>query len=125
ELTGSQPIESPDSSSFVRELKSPGSCPEEFDEGYAEYFGARFSHIQRVLWKGDWKFVFNGFDFDELYNLKSDPHEMNNLINAPEHQDLIKELMTRVWAKIRETGDRSIHETHYYPMRFGAVGPNT
>ena len=124
ELTGSESIDSPDSNSFAGELRSPGSMKDAFDEGYAEFFGARFCHIQRVLWKDHWKFAFNGFDFDELYDLEADPHEMENLINEPEHQALIKELMARVWAKIRDTGDKSIHETHYYPMRFGAVGPN-
>lgn len=124
ELTGSETIESADSKSFVSELKSPGSQPDEYREGYAEYFGARFCHIQRVLWHDHWKMVFNGFDYDELYDLDNDPHEMTNLINEEENQELVKELMARIWRRIEETGDRSILETHYYPMRFGAVGPN-
>jgi arylsulfatase A-like enzyme len=32
------------------------------------------------------------YTFEELYDLKEDPYEMNNLINHPEQQDLLKQL---------------------------------
>jgi choline-sulfatase len=80
---------------------------------------------QRLFWQGDWKFVFNGFDFDELYNLKDDPHELNNLAGEPEHQDRMKQMMAQMWRIMHDTNDRALLETHYAPMRIGIVGPNS
>ena len=68
--------------------------------------------------------MFNGFDFDELYDLGNDPHEMRNLVNEPEHEARVREMMAEIWRVVRETGDRAIEETHYYSMRIACVGPN-
>lgn len=38
----------------------------------------------------NWKYILGQRDVDELYNLKKDPHEQNNLIN--EYPDLAKEM---------------------------------
>jgi len=124
ELAGATPVEGLDAKSFAKELAAPGTNGDTFSEGYAEYFGSRFSLIQRVLWHGPWKMIFNGFDFDELYNLEEDPAEMNNLAHDEQYQDLVQDLVARIWRIIRDSGDRAILETHYYPMRFAAVGPN-
>jgi arylsulfatase A-like enzyme len=124
ELAGVDPVENLDARSFAPELAAPGTHGDTYAQGYAEYFGSRFSLIQRVLWHGPWKMIFNGFDFDELYNLEDDPHEMHNLAQDEDQQERVRELVARIWRVIRDTGDRAILETHYYPMRFGAVGPN-
>jgi choline-sulfatase len=96
----------------------------EFNTAYGEYHGTRFNLTQRIFWQGNWKFVFNGFDFDELYDLANDPHEMKNLVNEPEHAARVREMMAEVWRVVRETGDRAIGESHYYSMRIACVGPN-
>jgi len=49
---------------------------------------------------------------------------MHNLAQDEDQQERVRELVARIWRVIRDTGDRAILETHYYPMRFGAVGPN-
>jgi arylsulfatase A-like enzyme len=36
-------------------------------------------YTQRIVMTKEWKYFYNGFDYDELYDLKSDPHEMHNL----------------------------------------------
>ncbi len=35
-------------------------------------------------------------DGDELYDLADDPHETNNLINSPEHGEVLRELRTKL-----------------------------
>ena len=124
ELTGNEIFEVSDSKSFAPLLKDPQTVEDTFTTAYGEYHGTRFNLTQRILWQGDWKFVFNGFDFDELYDLKNDPHEMCNLVNEPEHEARVQEMMAEVWRIVRETGDRAIEETHYYSMRIACVGPN-
>jgi arylsulfatase A-like enzyme len=112
----------PDSVSFAPTLKDPDSTQRE--SLYAENHGTRFSLTQRILWQGDWKFVFNGFDFDELYDLADDPSEMTNLANDPAQRERVESMMAEVWSWIRKTGDRAVNETHYFSMRMGIVGPN-
>ena len=55
-----------------------------------------------------WKLVVNAGrrrDLDELYDLKNDPLELRNLIGAPEHAAVRKELTGRLVDWNRETGD--------------------
>jgi arylsulfatase A-like enzyme len=41
--------------------------------------GVELYYTQRIVMTRDWKYVYNGFDYDELYDLKNDPHEIRNL----------------------------------------------
>jgi len=42
--------------------------------------------------KANFKYGWNCSSWDELYDLEKDPHEMNNLINSPEHSDKVYEM---------------------------------
>lgn len=116
-------IDVPDSQSFLPLLSQPETIPPQFETGYAEYHGTRFPLMQRILWHGPWKFVFNGFDFDELYNLREDPQEMHNRASEPDQQQRIEAMMSEIWRRVRDTGDRAIHESHYFSMRLACIGP--
>lgn len=120
ELTQSELIDVPDSQSLVPQLETPGS---ESGPAYAENHGSRFRLTQRILWDGSWKFVFNGFDFDELYDLETDPNELTNLIDHPEQQERADAMMRQIWERIKETGDRTLEESHYFSLRLGRIGP--
>ena len=41
--------------------------------------GAGLYYTQRIVMTKEWKYVYNDFDYDEMYDLKNDPHEMRNL----------------------------------------------
>ena len=41
---------------------------------------------------GHWKYIRNRFDIDELYDLKTDPDEMQNVSERPEHQNRIAQM---------------------------------
>ena len=60
------------------------------DEAYAEMQGQRFAYQQRVLWRDQWKYVFNTFDEDELYDLAADPHELRNLAGEPDCRPVLE-----------------------------------
>jgi arylsulfatase A-like enzyme len=125
ELAGEKPFEPLDSRSFADVLQDPIGAAANHRNGYAEYFGSRFRLTQRIYWEDEWKFVFNGFDFDELYNLADDPWEMHNLINLPEQTDRIRHMMASIWRRMEETGDATLLNSHYHSMRFAPVGPNS
>ena len=43
------------------------------------------------------------WDIDQLYDLKKDPYEMNNLIRDPELQDIAKNLNKKLWDWLDQT----------------------
>jgi arylsulfatase A-like enzyme len=49
------------------------------DAIFSQLNGVELYYTQRIVMTKDRKYVYNGFDYDELYDLKQDPHEMVNL----------------------------------------------
>lgn len=90
---------------------------------FAEFFGQRYSFTQRIYWKDNMKYVFNAFDRDELYDLETDPHEMNNLSECPKHQKIKTELCELMWEQIKQTEDHCLAEAEYFLMQFAPTGP--
>jgi arylsulfatase A-like enzyme len=74
--------------------------------------------IQRSIETAEWKYVYNGFDYDELYDLVNDPHETRNLARDPAQAARVAELCARMWAFGYEHGEQSIN-----PYIFTAVAP--
>ena len=123
DLAGCDPISAPDSRSFAEVLRDPAAHEDAYETGYAEYFGGRYFVTQRVAWDGPWKFVLNGFDFDELYNLDEDPYELRNLAEAPAYTGRVREMMALVWRYARDTGDSTLVNSHYPALRIAPFGP--
>jgi arylsulfatase A-like enzyme len=71
---------------------------------------------------GRYKYIFNGFDFDELYDLESDPWERRNLIDEPELEPVRRKLMARLWDYVRDTDDTI--DNAYPPVGLVPVGPH-
>ncbi len=123
ELAGCEPFDHEDSRSFAPVVRDPSSHEDDFTTGFAEYFGGRMLLTQRVVWDGHWKFVFNGFDFDELYNLEDDPGEMVNLAGKPECGEILRHMTARMWRTVKATGDSSLYNSSYPPLRVAPFGP--
>ncbi len=51
-----------------------------------------------------WKYIRNRFDIDELYDLKTDPGEMQNLADHPERQSRIAQMRQQIAEMVRRTG---------------------
>ena len=84
--------------------------PQDWDD--TSYFmtnGNELYGIQRVVRTPTWKYVYNGFDFDELYNLAEDPGEERNLIEEQDCQGVVDELCARMWAFGKAHGERSVN----------------
>jgi arylsulfatase A-like enzyme len=122
EMAGAEAIEVPDSRSFASVLSNPAKVGD-FQTGYAEYFGSRYRLSQRIYWEGDWKYVLNGFDFDEMYNLAEDPNETHNLAQYPKHASQMERMVKQIWERIEETGDRSLLNSSYPVLRLAPFGP--
>ena len=69
------------------------------------YYGGEFLYTQRILIGERYKYVFNGFDIDELYDLETDPGENHNLIDEPDHQDIAQGLRNELYRMMEAVDD--------------------
>jgi arylsulfatase A-like enzyme len=53
--------------------------------------------IQRAVFDRDFKYVYNAFDYDELYDLQNDPHETRNLRGQPGYEGLTRRMWEKLW----------------------------
>jgi arylsulfatase A-like enzyme len=76
------------------------------DSHFAQYHGDEFGlYSQRMLRTERHKYVHNGPDRNELYDLDEDPHELGNLIDHPAYEDVRADLETRLVERMHETND--------------------
>jgi len=69
------------------------------DAVYTQFNGVELYYSQRAVRTRDWKYVYNGFDFDELYNLREDPHCLRNVAEDPRYRAIIEEMCVRMWRR--------------------------
>ncbi len=124
DLCGAEPQE-PCHGRSMRQVLEATSDPAEWQDAYGEFFGQRFVYTQRIVWHGDWKYIFSPGGIDELYNLGEDPHEENNLAADPECEEVLIDMCRRMWRKMKEIGDQSLFNTHYATLRTAPVGPHS
>lgn len=74
--------------------KTPPDWPDAF---YTQFNGVELYYSQRVVATKRHKYVYNGFDDDEVYDLERDPHEMTNVSERPEYQAAKRDLVRRMW----------------------------
>jgi len=97
--------------SFIDLFRSerPTSGKMAFYEYYWEY---AFPQTPTIFAARDqrYKYIFNHgiWDINELYDLKNDPYEMNNLIRSPEHQPRAKAMRDSIFSWLEKTGGDQI-----------------
>lgn len=75
-----------------------GETPEAWpDAFYSQFNGVELYYSQRMVATREYKYVYNGFDFDELYDLRQDPHEMVNRAEQPGYATVKRELVRKMW----------------------------
>lgn len=83
-----------------------GSVPEDWPKTFfGQFLGTEYYYTQRIVRDHRFKYVFNGFDFDELYDLKEDPYETRNLANDPDYEAVKQRLIREMWMWARKTDD--------------------
>ena len=74
--------------SLVPHLEGKGG----HDEVIGEYYGEGTVAPLFMIRRGDYKYICCSQDPDQLFNLKSDPFELNNLTQDESHRDLVNSL---------------------------------
>lgn len=99
-----------------------GQSPKNWREAtFTQFNGAELYGIQRSIRTREWKLVFNGFDFDELYHLQGDPGETVNRAKDPNTAEIRRELYRRLWAFAHEQDDQVINS--YITTGLAEYGP--
>jgi arylsulfatase A-like enzyme len=95
----------------------------DWQEAYGEFFAQRFMYTQRIVWHGDWKYIFSPGGVDELYHLANDPYEEDNLAADAQHREVLVDMAKRMWRRMEQIGDESLLNTHYSTLRTAPIGP--
>jgi arylsulfatase A-like enzyme len=99
-----------------------GEPPAEWrDALYTQSNGNELYGIQRSVMTREWKYVYNGFDVDELYDLVSDPDETTSLAHDPRYLGIVRLLCGRLWRFARDHGDVCINP--YVMVALAPWGP--
>ena len=91
------------------------------DEMHTQCNGVELYYTQRSVMTADFKYVFNGFDRDELYDLRSDPHEMKNLAKDPAFDEVKQTMCRRMWRFACQEDDTVINR--YITVALAPYGP--
>ena len=67
------------------------------DSVYCEHHGEVWGYqSQRMVRTMRWKYAYDPHAIDELYDLAADPGELINLIDSPDHADIVTEMKARL-----------------------------
>jgi len=91
------------------------------DDIHTQCDGVELYYTQRSVTTKEYKYVFNGFDQDELYDLRNDPHEMRNVSEDPAYQDIKRELCGRMWRFAHSEDDGATNA--YITVGLAPYGP--
>ena len=69
------------------------------------YYGGEYLYTQRIAITDRFKYVFNGFDVDECYDLGEDPEEMRNLVATGEKPSYVNDMRARLYELMDEFSD--------------------
>ncbi|NSW53662.1 MAG: sulfatase-like hydrolase/transferase [Anaerolineae bacterium] len=99
-----------------------GGQPESWrDAVFTQLNGVELYYCQRSVRTQDYRYTFNGFDQDELYDLRQDPHQMVNLADAPEYEPVKRALCRRMWQFAYAQDDPMINP--YITVGLAPYGP--
>lgn len=96
--------------------------PEDWrDEIHTQCNGVEVYATQRSVKTKTHKYVYNAFDFDELYDLTKDPDEMNNVQEDPAYADIKRDLVRRMWRFAHDQQDTA--HNAYITIALAPYGP--
>ena len=91
------------------------------DALFTQTNGNELYGIQRSVMTREWKYVYNGFDLDELYDLSEDPDCLLNVAQDPRYADVVREMCARMWRRAYQ--ERDICHNAYITVGLAPYGP--
>jgi arylsulfatase A-like enzyme len=121
EVAGAAPLPNISGRSLLPLLQE-GAAEDWPQTTFAQFSGMAYYYTQRLVQDTRYKYVFNTFDFDELYDLETDPGELENLAADPAYEPVKRRLVLSMWDWIATTND-TICSTDYPIVAFVPYGP--
>lgn len=72
-----------------------------------EFHGHHFPLQQRMIRTRDYKLIISPESINELYDLRKDPGEINNVYTVPVYDAVRRDLATELYRQLRQRGDHS------------------
>jgi choline-sulfatase len=125
EAAGAKPLPFSDGQSLLSLFQS--STPSDWHrEILGAYYGGEFLYTQRLAITDRYKYVFNGFDMDELYDLEKDPHEMRNVAYDADYRRETDDMRARLYEMMARFEDpygdvKPRNSNGLPPDRYGAA----
>jgi arylsulfatase A-like enzyme len=120
ELAGAEPKQTFTGRSLVLFLR--GEAPDDWrDEIHTQCNGVELYYTQRSVRTRTHKYVFNGFDVDELYDLAKDPNELVNVADDPAYAAVKRDLVRPMWGFARREEDGAVNG--YITVSLAPYGP--
>jgi len=121
-VAGAPELPHPDGKNLLPLLRDPEGAGAGWPEHILDvYYGAEFLYTQRIAIGKRYKYVFNGFDWDEFYDLERDPAEVHNAVNDGEYAQAVQDMRDVLWGLMER------YEDPYFGHRYGAarylIGP--
>lgn len=82
--------------------------------GYDAYQGRQFKF--RGIRNGRYKYAWSPHDIEELYDLKTDPHELTNLYDSPDHGMVKADLREKLFEQMRADEDALAYPGYQLPV---------
>ena len=91
----------------IIDLTRSDTVPEWRENIVCEFHGHHFPLQQRMIRTHDFKLIISPESINEMYDLRLDPAEMNNVYTVPVYDDVRRELATELYRQLRARGDNS------------------
>ena len=103
-IAGAKPLPYADGRSLQSLFADPQSAGWR-DQILCAYYGGEFLYTQRIAITDRFKYVFNGFDIDEMYDLERDSGEMRNVAEDGEYTRYADDMRARLYEMMDQFED--------------------
>lgn len=92
------------------------------DEILVEFNGYESTLVtSRMIRDETWKYVYNPFSIDELYDMESDPGELRNLAALPALAHVMRRMRARMYHCLKEAGDSIVELSLWQSNSYGLI----
>ncbi len=124
EFAGTAPdTEQPmDGSSLLPLMKEGEEAPEWRKKILVEFNGYESTLVtSRMIRNDKWKFIYNPFSVDELYDMESDPGEMRNLAPLPAFSHVLRRWREEMFETLAQAGDSIVELSLWQSNSYGLI----